>query len=100
MTITVKKVALKEHPTQTEGHLLRADYAGLVESVEVECTVRVGTLTLTIAQLRELKTGQSLHLEQKTSEPLELVLNDKVIARGELMAYMDNFAIQITEAYT
>ncbi|KTD51324.1 FliM/FliN family flagellar motor switch protein [Legionella quateirensis] len=97
MNTTVKKVALAEHHSQPEAQTVNHNYLGLVGSIEVQCTIRIGTLTVTIAQLRELKSGQVMHLEQKTNEPVEVLLNDKVIAKGELMSYEDKFAVQITE---
>lgn len=97
MSITVKKVNLSEHQPQPEGQLLNPNYLGLVGTIEVQCTIRIGTLNLTIAQLKELSTGQELHLEQKTHEPIEIILNNKVIARGELMSHDEHFAVQITE---
>ncbi|MCL9682641.1 FliM/FliN family flagellar motor switch protein [Legionella maioricensis] len=97
MSISVKKIALTEQQSQTEGQLINNNYLGLVGNIEVQCSVRIGTLHMTIAQLKQLKSEQVLSLEQKTNEPIELVLNDRVIARGELMSYEDNFAIQITE---
>lgn len=97
MSITVKKVSLREHPSQEETQLINTDYLGLVGDIEVQCMVRVGTLSMTISQLQQLKLGQELHLQQKTFEPVEIVLNNRIIARGELMSHEDYFAVQITE---
>ena len=97
MSISIKKVVLADQQTQTDGQMINKNYLGLVGNIEVQCSIRIGTLNMTIAELRQLKSGQTLHLDQKTNEPVELVLNDRVIAKGELMSYEDNFAIQITE---
>lgn len=97
MTITVKKIALAEQqPASTE--VPAADnYLSLIGGVEVTCHVRLGTLTMTVAELSQLKQGQTLSLQQKTYEPIEILLNQQVIARGDLMSCEENFAIQITE---
>ena len=101
MSITVKKINLGEHqPQQAEGQFINPNYLGLVGDIEVQCTVRIGTLNLTIAQLKDLKSGQKLQLDQKTQEPVEIVLNNRVIAYGELMSHEDHFAVQITEINT
>lgn len=97
MSITVKKVALAEQESVNEGSPVNKNYLGLVSSLEVQCTVRIGTLTMSIAQLSALSVGQALHLEQKTDEPIELMVHDKVIAKGELMTHEDYFAVQITQ---
>lgn len=97
MTITAKKIALLEQQPTTLGKPVSENYLSLVGDVEVECLVRLGTLTLTINELRQLKQGERLSLSQKTYEPVDIVLNNQVIARGELMSCDDCFAIQITE---
>lgn len=98
MSITVKKIALPELEAQTEGKsLINENYLALVGSVEVECQVLLGNISLTIAELRQLKEGQLLSLDQKTHEPIEILLNNQVIARGELMSVDDCFALHITE---
>ncbi len=97
MTITAKKIGLIEQQSMPEGTLLSENYLGVVGGIEVECLVRLGTLTLTINELRELKLGQQLILNQRTQEPVDVILNNQVIARGELMSVDECFAIQITE---
>ena len=97
MSITVKKITLSEQEPQAEGQLLNKNYLGLVGDIEVQCTVRIGTLNISIAQLKDLKSGQALRLDQKTNEPIEIILNERVIARGELMSQEDHFAVRITE---
>ena len=97
MTITAKKISLLEQQPTAGGKPVSENHLGLVGNVEVECLVRLGTLTLTINELRQLKQGEQLSLTQKTHEPVDIVLNNQVIARGELMSCEDCFAIQITE---
>lgn len=97
MNTSVKKIGLAEQEAHDEGHIINDNYLHLVSNLEVQCTVRVGSLTLSINELRQLKTGQLLQLQQKTNEPLELIVQDKIIARGELMTHEDKFALHITE---
>lgn len=96
MNISVKKIALNEQQT-AEGHAINPQYLGLVGDIQVHCSVRIGSLSLSIAELKKLHTGQMLALDQKTDEPVEVFLNDKLIARGELMSYEEHFAIRIME---
>lgn len=98
MTITVKKISIAEQPAVVEDKLaITENYLGLIGDVEVSCLVRLGTLTMTVAELRQLKQGQILPLNQKTYEPIDIVLNNQIIARGDLMSSDEHFAIQITE---
>ncbi|MFC3909493.1 FliM/FliN family flagellar motor switch protein [Legionella dresdenensis] len=98
MTVTIKKIALAEQqPANNEGTAVNANYLDLIGNIEIECFVRLGTLNLTIAELKQLKEDQLFTLAQKTSEPVDLVLNNQVIARGELMSCEECFALKITE---
>ncbi|MBA2709665.1 MAG: FliM/FliN family flagellar motor switch protein [Tatlockia sp.] len=98
MTISVKKIALSEQQLQGGSKtLLNENYLNIVGNLEVECQIRLGTLSLTISELKELKLGQTFTLNQKTSEPIEILLNNQIIARGELLCAEDCFAMQITE---
>lgn len=72
-------------------------YLDLIGDVEVELSAQIGTTRLSIAKLEQLKKGQVLALEQKTCDPVEIKLNGKTIACGELMISEDNFAIKITQ---
>ena len=100
MTITVKKLELMEQqptPNTTDTPTINENYLGLVGGIEVSCLVRLGTLTLTIEALHQLKPGAVLPLNQKTNEPVDILLNHQIIARGDLMRCDDCFAIKITE---
>ncbi len=97
MSVTAKKIALLEQQPTINGQPITDNYLNLVGEIEVECLVRLGTLTLSINELHQLKQGACLSLSQKTHEPVDIVLNNQVIARGELMSCEDSFAIQITE---
>lgn len=97
MSITVKKIELPEQQLQNGNTLINVNYLNLLSTVEVECQIRLGTVTMTVAQLQQLKQGQTLQLHQKLHEPIDVLLNNHVIARGELLSIDDVFAIQITE---
>jgi flagellar motor switch protein FliN/FliY len=100
MTTTLKKIALAKQPNVSEGRLVTDNYLGVIGDIEVSCLVRLGTLTMTISELRHLRQGQILSLQQKTYEPIDILLNNQVIARGELMSCDEHFAIQITEVHS
>lgn len=97
MSISVKKIVLNEQQSQPESQSINQNYLGIVNKLEVQCTIRIGTLKMTVAELRDLRLGEVLHLTQKTNEPVDIIVHDKVIARGELMSHEEHFAVQITE---
>jgi flagellar motor switch protein FliN len=97
MSITVKKIALTECQSEPQGPLFNQHCLQLLGNLPVTCQIQLGTVTLSIAALQALQRGQTLALSQKIEEPLEIILHNQVIARGELMSHEEHFAIRITE---
>jgi flagellar motor switch protein FliN/FliY len=65
--------------------------------VKVRLRVSVGQATLSIGELLALKEGGVLKLDAALDLPVEILLDDKVVARGQLVAVDDNFGVRITE---
>ena len=92
-----------ELPTVTDGERARtgANALGqrldLVEHVTVKLDVLAGHATLPIDKLFALSSGDVLPLNTLADAPVDVVLNGKVIARGELVAVGEKFGIRITE---
>ncbi len=72
------------------------DYS-LLNKLNVELTVQIGTKQLTVDELFSLKQGQVLQLNESVDQAVNLLLEDKVVAKGSLTVSGDNFAIKITE---
>ena len=90
-----------EMPTLSESVTARSPSLGerldLVEHVNVKLDVVVGQVSLPIDQLFSLSEGSVLSLDTLVDSPVEVRLNGKLIARGELLAVDEHFGIQITD---
>jgi len=69
---------------------------GLIMDVKVELSVRVGSCTLPMGDVVTLAEGTVLQLDQMANEPVGLYVNDKLVARGEVVVVEENFGIKIT----
>ncbi|MBJ8480699.1 FliM/FliN family flagellar motor switch protein [Acinetobacter pittii] len=69
----------------------------IVDHVEVELVVEVGSVKLTVSDLFNLKQGSIVKLDQSVEEPLKLYLKDRLIAHGKLVAVDDVLGFQVTE---
>ena len=76
--------------------LVSRDYA-LLNNVKVDLTVQVGTATMTVDELFSIKKGQVVKLNESIDKPINLLLDDKVIAKGKLTVCDDNFAIEVMQ---
>jgi flagellar motor switch protein FliN len=68
-----------------------------LHSVKVQLQVCIGTTAMTIGELLAAREREVLCLERMVEEPVDLVLDGRVVARGELMAVDGAFAVRITE---
>ena len=64
--------------------------------VPIEVTIELGQTELSIRRILEIGPGSIIELDRMAGEPVDLVVNDKVIARGEVVVIEENFGIRIT----
>lgn len=65
--------------------------------VELELAVVLGTTRMLIRDLLQLNTGAVVELSKLAGESLDVVINDKVIARGEAVVVNEKFGVRLTE---
>jgi flagellar motor switch protein FliN/FliY len=63
----------------------------------LEVSVELGRVTMLIRELLEVGTGSIVELQKAAGEPVEVLVNGRLIARGEVVVVEDNFAVRITE---
>lgn len=69
----------------------------LLLDVPLDVTVELGRNRMTIQELLALSPGAVLELDKIAGEPLDIVVNDRLIARGEAVVINDKFGIRITD---
>lgn len=85
--------------TELEAGGLSGDPIGLhgVLNVPVQITVQVGRTQMSLAQLVELGPGSLVLLDREAHEPADIVVNGKLVARGEVVTIDDKYAVRITD---
>jgi flagellar motor switch protein FliN/FliY len=69
----------------------------LVMDVELNVTLRFGQRQLTLREVLELTSGSVVELDRQVEEPVELLLEGKVIAKGEAVVIDGNYGLRVTE---
>jgi flagellar motor switch protein FliN/FliY len=69
----------------------------LVMDVELNVTLRFGQRQLTLREVMELTSGSVIELDRQVDEPVELLLDGKVIARGEAVVIDGNYGLRVTD---
>ena len=95
---TPKMAEFSESPRQLEHTAADMRNIDLILDIEVEVMVRLGGAEMPLKDIQRLRPGSIIDLDKDTDAPVELVVNDKTIAKGELVVVgSDHFALRITE---
>lgn len=91
------EIAEIEKPLDGIKPLLGDGNLDLIKEVKVRLEVRVGESEMTVNELLSLGRGSVVRLSRTITTPVDLLIDGKVIAKGNLVAADDNFGVQITE---
>jgi flagellar motor switch protein FliN/FliY len=69
----------------------------LILDIPLDVTVELGRVRMLIKDVLELSSGSIVELDRVAGEPVDLLVNGRLIAKGEVVVIEDNFGIRITE---
>lgn len=70
---------------------------GLIMDVPLQVTVELGRTRKLIRDILELSPGSVIELDKLAGEPVDILANGKLIAKGEVVVIDDNFGVRITD---
>ena len=73
------------------------DSLGFVMDVPVELTVELGRKHVRIGEILRLGPGSILELSKSNGEPLDIYVNNRLVARGEAVVVGERYGIRLTE---
>jgi flagellar motor switch protein FliN/FliY len=65
--------------------------------IPLKVTVELGRTRMLIRDILQLSQGSVLELSKFAGEPLEVLVNDKLVARGEVVVVNEKFGIRLTD---
>ncbi len=69
----------------------------LLLDVSMRVTVELGRTRMKLAQILELQVGSVIELDRLAGDPVDILINDHMVARGEVVVVEDKFGVRITE---
>ena len=84
--------ALRHAPSHIAGHPLE-----LLSDVELGVTVELGRTRMLLREILQLAPGSVIELDRAAGGPVDLLVNNTLIARGEVVVIDEEFGIRITE---
>ena len=70
---------------------------GLIRDVPLEVTVELGRTTKSISEILEFSPGTIIELDRIAGEPIDVLVNGKFVAKGEVVVIEESFGVRITE---
>ncbi|MEQ8284727.1 flagellar motor switch protein FliN [Thalassospira sp.] len=74
-----------------------ASEIGAAYDVPVRVSTVIGKSQIQVAQLMRLTRGAVLELDRRVGEPVDIYVNNRLVARGELVVVDENLGVTITE---
>jgi flagellar motor switch protein FliN len=69
----------------------------LLLDVELEAALRFGCREMPLGEILDLGPGDVVQLDRHVSDPVDLIVGDKIVARGEVVLINGNFGLRVTE---
>lgn len=69
----------------------------LLSALQMNVTVELGRTQLTVAEVLALGSGSVVELDRLAGEPVDILVNDRIIARGEVVVVDENFGVRVVE---
>ncbi|MEY8881706.1 flagellar motor switch protein FliN [Donghicola sp. XS_ASV15] len=87
---------MSDNPIAAGGDSVNAKL-GMLANVKVKMTVEVGRTEITIQDLLRLNEGSVIELDRMAGDPLDILVNGTIIARGEVVVVGERFGIRFGE---
>ena len=69
----------------------------VIENIDVKLTVEVGGAEIKLRELLRINEGSVIELERLAGDPLDILANGTIIAKGEVVMIGERFGIRFTE---
>ncbi|MET0155968.1 MAG: flagellar motor switch protein FliN [Rickettsiales bacterium] len=70
---------------------------GAISDIPVEVTAILGSASMPVSRLLKLSRGSVVRLDRKVGEPVDITVNNRLIARGEIVIVENRIGITMTE---
>lgn len=79
------------------GAMASQENIGLIMDVPLEVTVELGRTKKSIADILDFAPGTIIELDKIAGEPIDVLVNGKFVAKGEVVVIEESFGIRVTE---
>jgi len=82
-----------------EGRLAKTDFSKLkmILDIPLKVSVELGRTKMLVNDLLQLGQGSVIELDKIAGEPMEILINDKLVAMGEVVVVNEKFGVRLTD---
>jgi flagellar motor switch protein FliN/FliY len=84
-------------PVEKSGGASAPNNLDFILDIPMQVTVQVGSARMQIREILQLGQGSVIELEKLAGEPMEVLVNNKLVAKGEVVVVNDKFGIRLTD---
>ncbi len=84
-------------PVDNQGAVPANKNIEFVLDIPLQVTVQIGSTRMLIRELLQLGQGSVIELNKLAGEPMEVLVNNKLVARGEVVVVNEKFGIRLTD---
>lgn len=95
--IQVDKILDKIKVGDNSINKLKVQNLDFILDIPLKVTVELGRTKVYVKELLQLGQGSVLELDKLAGEPLEILINNKLIAKGEVVVVNEKFGIRLTD---
>jgi flagellar motor switch protein FliN/FliY len=70
---------------------------GAFGAISVRVSVEVGAIRMSLREVLALQVGSVHALDRRVDQPVDVLINERLIARGEIVSIGDRFGVKLTE---
>jgi flagellar motor switch protein FliN len=82
---------------QSPARRVKRNNLELLLDVNLAVTLRFGQRQMTLRDILQLRSGSVIELDRQTDEPVDLLLDDRIVARGEVVVVDGNYGLRVSE---
>ena len=95
-TADVKQATMDNLVADTRGKETNVELEAILD-IPVSLSVRIGKTRLNIRNLLQLNQGSVVELDRLAGEPLDVLVNDTLVAHGEVVVVNEKYGIRMTD---
>ena len=96
--MTIEPGNLHGQPVEAPTDVARSmESLGAFGAISVRLAIEVGGIRLKLADVLGMAPGQVHVLDRRVDQPVDVLISDRLVARGEIVSVGDKFGVRLTE---